>query len=61
MSRDANGYLSFVGRGDDVFKVSDYRISPFELESALIEHPKVVECAANSWRAHFGENRFTNR
>jgi acetyl-CoA synthetase len=45
MSRDANGYLTFVGRGDDVFKASDYRISPFELESALIEHPEVVECA----------------
>jgi acetyl-CoA synthetase len=45
MSRDAEGYLTFVGRGDDVFKASDYRISPFELESALIEHPKVVECA----------------
>jgi acetyl-CoA synthetase len=45
MSRDADGYFTFVGRGDDVFKASDYRISPFELESALIEHPKVVECA----------------
>jgi acetyl-CoA synthetase len=45
MSRDTEGYLTFVGRGDDVFKASDYRISPFELESALIEHPKVVECA----------------
>jgi acetyl-CoA synthetase len=45
MSRDAEGYLTFVGRADDVFKASDYRISPFELESALIEHPKVVECA----------------
>jgi len=45
MSRDADGYLTFVGRGDDVFKASDYRISPFELESALIEHPQVVECA----------------
>jgi acetyl-CoA synthetase len=45
MSRDADGYLTFVGRGDDVFKASDYRISPFELESALIEHPDVVECA----------------
>ncbi len=44
MSRDADGYLTFVGRGDDVFKASDYRISPFELESALIEHPEVVEC-----------------
>ena len=45
MSRDADGYLTFIGRSDDVFKASDYRISPFELESALIEHPKVVECA----------------
>src|ERR1700736_1270847 len=45
MSRDADGYLTFVGRTDDVFKASDYRISPFELESALIEHPEVVECA----------------
>jgi acetyl-CoA synthetase len=34
-----------VGRADDVFKASDYRISPFEVESALIEHPEVVECA----------------
>jgi acetyl-CoA synthetase len=45
MSRDADGYLTFVGRADDVFKASDYRISPFELESALIEHPEVIECA----------------
>jgi acetyl-CoA synthetase len=45
MSRDTDGYLTFVGRADDVFKASDYRISPFELESALIEHPEVVECA----------------
>lgn len=45
MLRDADGYLTFVGRADDVFKASDYRISPFELESALIEHPDVVECA----------------
>jgi acetyl-CoA synthetase len=45
MSRDADGYLTFVRRGDDVFKASDFRISPFELESALIEHPEVVECA----------------
>jgi acetyl-CoA synthetase len=43
--RDADGYLTFVGRADDVFKASDYRISPFEVESALIEHPEVVECA----------------
>ena len=43
--RDADGYLTFIGRADDVFKSSDYRISPFEVESALIEHPDVVECA----------------
>jgi acetyl-CoA synthetase len=45
VSRGQDGYLTFVGRVDDVFKASDYRISPFELESALIEHPAVVECA----------------
>src|SRR5262249_17850578 len=39
------GRYTFVGRGDDVFKSSDYRISPFELESALIEHPAVAEAA----------------
>ncbi|HKE83267.1 MAG TPA: AMP-binding protein [Vicinamibacterales bacterium] len=43
--RDADGYLTFVGRADDVFKASDYRISPFELESVLIEHPAIVEAA----------------
>ena len=43
--RDADGYYTFVGRADDVFKASDYRISPFELESALIEHASVVEVA----------------
>ncbi len=43
--RDADGYLTFVGRADDVFKASDYRISPFELESALIEHDAVTEVA----------------
>ena len=43
--RDADGYYTFVGRADDVFKASDYRISPFELESALIEHAAVVEVA----------------
>ena len=41
----ADGYIHFVGRGDDVFKSSDYRISPFELESALVEHPMVAEAA----------------
>jgi acetyl-CoA synthetase len=45
VQRDAAGYLTFVGRADDVFKASDYRISPFEVESALIEHVDVVECA----------------
>ncbi|HEY6272745.1 MAG TPA: AMP-binding protein [Terriglobales bacterium] len=45
VQRDEEGYLTFVGRADDVFKASDYRISPFEVESALIEHPNVVECA----------------
>jgi acetyl-CoA synthetase len=43
--RDADGYSTYVGRADDVFKSSDYRISPFELESALIEHPLVAEAA----------------
>jgi acetyl-CoA synthetase len=43
--RDEDGYLTYVGRADDVFKASDYRISPFELESALIEHEAVVEAA----------------
>ena len=43
--RDAEGYLTFVGRADDVFKASDYRISPFELESVLIEHEAVTEVA----------------
>jgi acetyl-CoA synthetase len=44
-ARDADGYISYVGRADDVFKASDYRISPFELESVLIEHPAVAEAA----------------
>src|SRR5699024_18227 len=43
--RDDDGYLTFVGRADDVFKSSDYRISPFELESVLIEHTAVTEVA----------------
>ncbi len=43
--RDADGYITYVGRADDVFKASGYRISPFELESALIEHPAVAEAA----------------
>ncbi|HEY2912974.1 MAG TPA: AMP-binding protein [Candidatus Angelobacter sp.] len=45
VQRDSEGYLTFIGRADDVFKASDYRISPFEVESALIEHTDVVECA----------------
>jgi acetyl-CoA synthetase len=43
--RDSDGYITYVGRTDDVFKASDYRISPFELESVLIEHPAVAEAA----------------
>jgi len=44
-SLDDEGYLTYIGRADDVFKSSDYRISPFELESVLIEHPAVAEAA----------------
>ena len=44
-SRDLEGYITYVGRTDDVFKSSDYRISPFELESVLLEHPAVAEAA----------------
>jgi len=44
-SRDAEGYITYVGRSDDVFKASDYKISPFELESALLEHEAVAEAA----------------
>ena len=43
--RDSDGYYWFVGRNDDVIKCSGYRIGPFEVESALLEHPAVVECA----------------
>ncbi len=43
--KDEEGYFWFVGRKDDVIKSSGYRIGPFEVESALIEHPGVVECA----------------
>jgi acetyl-CoA synthetase len=43
--RDDEGYITYVGRADDVFKASDYRISPFELESVLVEHPAVAEAA----------------
>ncbi|MFG2439256.1 AMP-binding protein [Streptomyces sp. NPDC048508] len=44
-SRDVDGYITYVGRADDVFKASDYKISPFELESALLEHEAVAEAA----------------
>src|SRR3712207_1960779 len=44
-SVDADGYITYIGRTDDVFKASDYKISPFELESVLIEHPAVAEAA----------------
>ncbi|MFF1451452.1 AMP-binding protein [Streptomyces sp. NPDC058274] len=44
-SRDTDGYITYVGRADDVFKASDYKISPFELESALLEHEAVAEAA----------------
>lgn len=43
--RDADGYLTYIGRADDVFKASDYKISPFELESVLLEHDLVIEAA----------------
>ncbi|MFE9389012.1 AMP-binding protein [Streptomyces sp. NPDC006784] len=44
-ARDEEGYLTYVGRADDVFKASDYKISPFEVESVLLEHPSVAEAA----------------
>jgi acetyl-CoA synthetase len=44
-ARDADGYITYVGRTDDVFKASDYQISPFELESVLLEHEAVAEAA----------------
>lgn len=43
--RDEDGYLWFIGRADDVIKSSGYRIGPFEVESVLMEHPAVLECA----------------
>ncbi len=46
--RDEDGYFWFVGRTDDVIKSSGYRIGPFEVESALMEHPAVVECAVTA-------------
>ena len=45
VSQDEDGVFTYVGRADDVFKASDYRLSPFELESVVIEHPAVVEVA----------------
>ncbi len=47
--RDADGYYWFVGRNDDVIKCSGYRIGPFEVESALMEHPSVLECAVTAY------------
>lgn len=46
--KDEDGYFWFVGRSDDVIKCSGYRIGPFEVESALLEHPSVLECAVTS-------------
>ncbi len=46
--RDADGYIWFVGRSDDIIKCSGYRIGPFEVESALMEHPDVIECAVTA-------------
>ena len=43
-----DGYIWFVGRNDDVIKCSGYRIGPFEVESALVEHPAVVEAAVTA-------------
>jgi acetyl-CoA synthetase len=46
--KDSDGYCFFVGRNDDVIKCSGYRIGPFEVESALVEHPAVIECAVTA-------------
>lgn len=46
--RDGDGYIWFTGRNDDVIKCSGYRIGPFEVESALMEHPSVLECAVTA-------------
>ncbi|MEL4304625.1 AMP-binding protein [Methanococcoides cohabitans] len=43
--KDEDGYFWFIGRSDDIIKSSGYKIGPFEVESALIEHPSVLECA----------------
>ncbi len=45
---DSDGYIWFVGRNDDVIKCSGYRIGPFEVESAIMTHPSVVECAVTA-------------
>lgn len=47
--RDEDGYYWFVGRTDDIIKSSGYRIGPFEVESALMTHPAVVECAVTGF------------
>jgi acetyl-CoA synthetase len=44
-TRDRDGYIFYTGRTDDVFKASDYKVSPFEVESVLIQHPAVLEAA----------------
>ncbi len=44
-SRDGDGFITFIGRTDDIFKSSDYKVSPFEVESVLLEHPAVAESA----------------
>ncbi|MCL2706118.1 MAG: AMP-binding protein [Spirochaetaceae bacterium] len=46
--RDSDGYYWFIGRNDDVIKCSGYRIGPFEVESALMEHPSILECAVTA-------------
>ena len=46
--RDEDGYFFFVGRTDDVIKSSGYRIGPFEIESVIMEHPSVLECAVTA-------------
>ncbi|HEY3417772.1 MAG TPA: AMP-binding protein, partial [Armatimonadota bacterium] len=47
--RDEDGFFWFVGRADDLIKTSGYRVSPFEVESVLLEHPAVVECAVTAF------------
>ena len=53
--KDEDGYFWFVGRSDDVIKSSGYRIGPFEVESALLEHPAVLECAITELRSIRGQ------